>query len=361
MDDHALLREFVVAGSEPAFRRLVERHVNLVYSTARRRLRDLPGADDVTQQVFTLLARKAARLGRSVVLSGWLYRATCHLASETSRRETRRQQRDQLAAELMKPDETESAWRTIEPLLDEAMEQLGETDRDAVVLRYFDKKSLREVGRALGVSDDAAQKRLSRALEKLRGFFARNRHPLTDSAVVTAIAAGAVQAAPAGLAASISSAAFAGTAVTTSILTTVMSWISLKPIATTTVAIAAGTALVVQTKQLSDTRQTNASLLHRTESAERSVAEAQANLAHLIRASEDDPRVLEIARLRAELATLRREQAGVSNENVRLQAALDQAGHALPETETDDADLEKDALKQIAIAKMNYTKQWGLA
>jgi RNA polymerase sigma factor (sigma-70 family) len=199
MSDHELLREWVTHGSQTAFAQLVDRHIHLVYSTARRRLADPHLAEDITQQVFALLARKASRLDSRIILSGWLYRTTRNLGAETARREQRRHQRERVAAELMN-DTTENPWRLIEPWLEEAMETLRPADHDAVVLRYFERKDLKAVGAALGLSDDAAQKRLSRAVEKLRRFFARRGRTLSASAIIGGISVGAVQAAPASLA-----------------------------------------------------------------------------------------------------------------------------------------------------------------
>ena len=216
MSDDALLREYVAHGSQTAFAQLVDRHVHLVYSTARRLVGDAHLAEDITQQVFALLARKASRLDSQTILSGWLYRTTRNLGAETVRRERRRQQRERVAAELMN-DTTGNPWPLIEPLLEDAMATLRPADHDAVVLRYFERKDLRAVGAALGLSEDAAQKRLSRAVEKLRRFFARRGRTLSASAIIGGISVGAVQAAPASLApavlaASVAALGAAGTA-----------------------------------------------------------------------------------------------------------------------------------------------------
>ena len=164
---------------------------------------------NVAQEVFVLLARKARRMGSDTILSAWLYRAARHLASETAPREGRRRHREQLAVETMSQSTPDAAWQQIEPLLDEAMANLSAADHDAVVLRYFECRSLREVGAALGSSEDAAQKRVARALERLRATLARLGVTVSVTALAVAVTNGAVQSAPAGLAVSVASASLA--------------------------------------------------------------------------------------------------------------------------------------------------------
>jgi RNA polymerase sigma factor (sigma-70 family) len=209
MNDRELLQDYVQNGSQNAFTQLVERHVNLVYSAGRRLVSDTHLAEDITQQVFMLLARKAGRLGSSTILSAWLYRAARHLASETVRRELRRRRREQIAVEAVSHSPAEDSWQQIETLLDEAMSKLGTGDHDAIVLRYFENRSLKEVGDALGYTEDAAQKRIARALERLRTDLARRGVTASGAVLATTITGGAVQSAPVGLAGSAFSASLA--------------------------------------------------------------------------------------------------------------------------------------------------------
>jgi RNA polymerase sigma factor (sigma-70 family) len=143
--DAGLLEQFVQSESEAAFAALVERHVNLVYSTALRHTANPHHAQEITQAVFIILARKARTLPRRIVLSGWLYHTARLTAANFQRAEWRRVRREQEAymQSTLEDHPMETAWQDLSPLLDEAMARLGPTDRDALVLRYFENKSLR--------------------------------------------------------------------------------------------------------------------------------------------------------------------------------------------------------------------------
>lgn len=215
LPDQELLGAYANDRSDAAFDELARRHVDLTYSVALRIVRDPHLAQDVTQAVFVALAQNAAQLANHPVLSGWLHRAAHHVAAQTVRSEVRRRAREQEAVTmnaLLSPT-AEPAWDQVAPQLDAALAELDEPDRDAVLLRYFEKKSAQEMGGLLGISAEAAQKRVSRAVEQLRGRFARRGVTLSAGALVLLLSANAVQAAPAGLAATVSAAAIlAGTA-----------------------------------------------------------------------------------------------------------------------------------------------------
>jgi RNA polymerase sigma factor (sigma-70 family) len=206
-NDVDLLRQYAAGKSEDAFTALVNRHLNLVYSAALRQVRSAQLAEEVAQSVFSDLARSATKLKPDTILTAWLYEIARRTAIDLVRKESRRQLRERAALEMIAMNSTASDWRQVEPLLDEAMDALEATDRAVILLRYFENQSLREVGQTLGTTDDAAQKRVSRAVERLREFFANRGVSVGAGGLAAIISANAVQAAPAGLAAAISSAA----------------------------------------------------------------------------------------------------------------------------------------------------------
>ena len=247
MDNITLLREYAETGSEAAFAALVERHVNLVYSTALRSVGNPHAAGEITQAVFIILVKKARNLSNRTIFSGWLYQTTRLTAANFLRTEIRRQKREQEAymQSLLNEPEPE-VWPQIAPLLDTAMGGLNEKDRNAVVLRFFENRSLREVGAALDASEDAAKMRVNRALEKLRKFFVKRGVALSAVAIGGAMVANSVQAAPVGLTISVVGAA-KGSAATASTLTLIkgalkiMAWTKMKT------AAVAGAALLLAT------------------------------------------------------------------------------------------------------------------
>ena len=246
-DDSVLLREYAERDSEAAFAELVARHVNQVYSVALRHVRNPHQAEEITQAVFVILARKARSLGRRVILSGWLYQTARLTAVTLIRGEIRRARREQEALMQTAPNENESGvWPQIAPLLDDAMAGLSETDRHALVLRFFDGKSLREVGAALGASEEAAKMRVNRAVEKLRKFFTKRGVVSTTAIIAGAISANSVQAAPVGLAKTVSAVAAAkGAAATTSTLTLIKGALKIMAWTNAKTAIVAGVAAML--------------------------------------------------------------------------------------------------------------------
>ena len=202
LTDADLLKRYLREGAQDAFATLVERHLALVYGVALRRLHDPTPAQEVTQNVFITLARQAVWLTGHSSLGGWLYRTTLNLVQHEWRAEQRRRKREEIALELgtcMKTDE--SLFSTIAPLLDEAMLELRTADREALLLRFFANKSLREVGAALGIREDAAQKRVSKALDALAKRFRQRGFRVAGAAALAwALQQSSAHAVPAGLA-----------------------------------------------------------------------------------------------------------------------------------------------------------------
>jgi len=241
MEDDALLREFASRGSEDAFRELVRRHLNAVYSSARRQVGDPHLAEDITQAVFVVLARKAARIRPGTVMSAWLFTTTRFVARDALKREQRRRHREQEAA-LMMPNyhdvEVAAAWEQVAPELDAALADLGEKDRALLAMRFFEKQSHAGIARHLGTAEATAKKRVHRAMERLGRLLGRRGVTLSAAMLLAAISSHAVQAAPAGLASAVAAGAV-GTAASGSVAALVhgglklMAWNQLKSTAAT--------------------------------------------------------------------------------------------------------------------------------
>jgi len=249
-DDAELLSRYVTQRSEEAFATLVERHLSLVYSSALRQVRDPHLAQEITQAVFIILARKAGSLRRESVLAGWLCRTARFVACNALKAEHRRQHHEQEAyMESLLQEPEPDAWPQIAPLLDEAVAQLAEADRNAVVLRFYEQRPLEEVGRVLGLNADAAQKRVSRALEKLRKLFTKRGVDSTAATIAETISTHSVQAAPVALAKFVTAVAIAkGATASGSTLTLIkgalkiMAWTKAK-----TIVVGIGVLLVTGT------------------------------------------------------------------------------------------------------------------
>ena len=209
-NDLGLLHEYVTNGSERAFSALVSRHVDLVFSTAFRQVRNPHLAEEITQAVFIILARKANQLGKGTILVAWLYRTARFAAADALKSEFRRRQREQHALDMeTTASGSDLAWSEVAPHLDEALARLADKDRSAILLRYFENRSLRAVGEVLGVEEEAARKRVDRAVSKLRRHLEKHAAHLPISALGGILATHAVQCAPAGLAISASATALA--------------------------------------------------------------------------------------------------------------------------------------------------------
>jgi uncharacterized protein (TIGR03435 family) len=262
-DDMELVREYARSHSDKAFATLVERHINLVYSVALRRVTDTHLAQEITQAVFIILARKANSLGAKTILPGWLCRTAHYVASNALTTRRRRQHYEQEALMQSVLNEPDSAqWNQIAPLLEDALARLNKKDYDAVVLRFFENRSFGEVGTALGINEDTARMRIGRALEKLRKYYFKRGVDSTTAVIAGAISANSVQMAPAGLAKSVSAIAIAkGAAASTSTLTLIkgalklMAWTKAKTAITAglVVLLAAGTATIT-VKQIQKAR-----------------------------------------------------------------------------------------------------------
>ncbi len=373
-DDADLLQRYTQGGSEQAFNQLVTRYLDLVYSAAVRQVGgDAHLGQDVSQAVFATLAKKARWMPAGVVLGGWLYRCACLEAAQAVRTERRRRAREQVAAEMNSlNDNDEPDWEHLAPFLDEAMGRLRRRDREAVVLRYFEKRDLRAVGLALGISEDAARMRIARTLERLRACFTRRGLTLSGATLASLLAGHAVAAAPAGLVVHITGAALAAAAVgggsfISSLQIMAMTKLKLS-IASAVVVVGLGASLGFEYHSASKLRQENAALREQTKQVEGLRAENE-RMAGLKRDASELERLraehLDLLRLRAEVTSLRQRQgdmARLQSENQQLSAM--RANQTQGSTEvvvTRDRDvIEKNAcivnLKMIDAAR----EQWAL-
>jgi RNA polymerase sigma factor (sigma-70 family) len=319
-DDLELLARYTRQHAEDAFAEIVRRHLDLVFSAALRQVRSPQLAEEVAQSAFTDLARQANRLAPNTVLGAWLYQVTRRTAVDVVRREARRQAREQAAHDLNTMNAANADWSHIEPLLDEAMQGLEDSDRAAVLLRYFENKSLREVGQALGTTEDAARKRVSRAVERLREFFARRGVTVGATGLVVLISANAVQAAPAGLAVTISlAAALAGTTLATTATATAVKTVAMttlqKTLIATVLAAVAGTA-IYEAGQVSRLRDQLQTLRQDPVLSAQQITQFKANnesLSNQLTRANSTPslsteRLRELLRLRGEVGMLRQRQ-----------------------------------------------------
>jgi len=364
-DTAALLADYARTGSEPAFRELVARYVDLVYSAAVRLVgNDAELARDVAQIVFVDLARKAPRLAPDVMLGGWLHRHTVFVASTVRRGERRRQARERQVVEMnAHPDHTQENLARLAPVLDEAINQLGTQDRQAILLRFFEQREFPAVAAALGASEDAARKRVARALEKLRIILPGRGVSLSAAALAAALAGGAVTAAPAGLAASLAATA-AGCAVGGKALTVLGMTAMTKLKISLAGALAAGaliTPIVLQHQALQREQEIQRGL--REQLAQTADLEAEnTRLSNLVARAQSPPtpasdQLRELLRLRGEVGMLRSQSnqlAGLREENRRLKASA-----AAPRTSAAAADQSEEE-HQLAIAKLNDARRLGL-
>ncbi len=365
--DTTAWQRYRATGSDDAFREVVERHINLVYSVAVRRAHgDSALAEDITQQVFTDLSRKAAGLPAATVLAGWLYRHASFVAATLVRGESRRRHRE-LAA--MNPSESDDSvhWEQIRPVLDDALGELPERDRNAIVLRFLDQQSFAQVGLALGIGSDAARMRVDRALVRLRDGLARRGIKSTAAALALGMGQYGVVAAPASLASAIAVAAASTLTVSTLATTATLTLMNPAKISLGLAALVAASSTTV------------AYLGHRDAANLRTqLADARADLASHVLAVEQagGPESAELKALREDrvrLMALRDEITRLREDQRRL-AALEAENQALranaasravtPRSDGDgntQRDLEAELQKGLGLARLSFARDWMLA
>jgi RNA polymerase sigma factor (sigma-70 family) len=357
IEDTELLRRYADERSEEAFAELARRRVDLVYSVALRQVGgDAQLAEDVTQKVFVDLARKAATLAGRTVLSGWLYRSAQFAASDVVRAERSRRAREQgthLMNEISASAGDTADWEKLRPILDQVMGELSVGDRDAVALRFFEGRPFADIGGALRLTEDAARKRVERALDKLHALLARRGVKSTAAALGLALENQTGVAAPAGLAASVTGAALAGTTIGAGgWLATFMTISKLQVAIASAVTAAFATAYVLQGKTNAVLRGEIAAFQGQQASVAALRVENQRladTVAEVEMLRHDD---VELARLSQDVAQAQRAQkeavrlAGARDREVAAQAEVDRMnreGTALVEKYKDLMTLAKDA------------------
>jgi RNA polymerase sigma factor (sigma-70 family) len=333
--DSELLQRFARTNSEDAFAELVRRHVNLVYSAALRQANgDAHLAQDVAQTVFTDLARKAASLARRESLTGWLYTSAHFAAGKIARTESRRREREEKFMRERNESGTgfqpvssapEADWNKIRPALDDAMHELKESDREAILLRYFENHPFAEVGAKLGLNENTARMRVERALEKLRGILSK-RGVTTATALAYAISTNAVQTAPANLMATLTTISITAAGTGTITLLKIMTASKLKLAFSAIVVASAATTLMVQ-------HQTQEKLRAENESLTQQLAQLQTdneNFSNRLAATNNSEKLPneelnELLKLRGEVGKLREQTnalATLREENHQLRSTL---------------------------------------
>jgi uncharacterized protein (TIGR03435 family) len=246
--NHSLMATYDARRSEEVFAALVRQHINLVFATALRQVGDYGAAEEITQNVFVALAQASGKLKSHPTIAGWLYRTTLNKSREWVRSELRRHRREQVAVsrELAR-SEGDSVWSPLVPLLDEALMGLHESDRLAVIMHYMEGQTFREVGSVLGIGEDTARKRVDRCLDQLTHFFRRHGFAVPTLSAGAPLFALSSYAAPAGLAASVTSAGLAAahSAASTSTLALIKGAIKFMALINTKTAIGVGIGLLV--------------------------------------------------------------------------------------------------------------------
>ncbi len=336
-DSHTLLSQYARTGSESAFRELVSRYIDLVYSTAFRLVDgDAESAQDVAQTVFVALANQARTLPEDVMLGGWLHLRTRFAAGKLMRTERRRQLRERQAAEMNAiEDHSESNLAQVAPVLDEAIGQLDAEDRTAILLRFFERNDFRSVGEAIGSSEDAARKRVDRALEKLHVLLRHRGATLSAAGLGTALATEAVTAAPAGLATSVAGSALVGVAAAGGIASSAFKIMAMSKVTLGTIsAVIIGalvTSMVVQHQALARLREDNRSLQQQVEGlrdAKNQLAKAAVDQGEPAKRQRDQS---ELLRLRSEVGVLRQKTKELDTqrtEDRQVRAALEETQSA---------------------------------
>lgn len=339
LQDHELLRDYASDASEDAFSEFVRRNLDFVYGVARRRVgNDAFLAQEVCQDVFSMAASKAKELVRHPLLKGWLHTATCYSASRAVRTEQRRKTREHRAHIMQKLNddaEISRQWMEVRPVIDDVIGRLGDRDREAVLLRFFEGLTFPEIGAALQMSEDAARQRTDRALEKIRILLARRGVTSTSVALGTILLSQPAVAAPAGLASLITTSALASaaTGVTAGVLSIIgsLSAMSKITVGITGILLATGSTMAVlevRTNRKLVAEINNTKLDREDERRER---EKNRQLTEsLAKSGSRHPDLAELARLNDTIAQLKARPAAVAGSTMKSVSEYRNVGRATP-------------------------------
>jgi RNA polymerase sigma factor (sigma-70 family) len=362
LDDASLIQEYSRNGSEAAFSKLVNRYLDLVYSSAMRQTGgDSALAADLCQTVFIALRKKGRSLPRNTVLAAWLHRAVRLAALAAFRADKRRIIREEEAFRMqtLEHGEGDGVWEEANLVIDEVLDKLNARDRQVLLLRFFQKQSFREIGGKLGASEDAVRMRVERALEKLREHLSRRGITSTTAALSAAMAGQSVLSAPAGLSILVTqAAAVLGPSIPAT--TTLLKLMITTKAKLGIVGIITGASVLVATHERIERNRIQAEFARQITQAGTNEPPIELNpLRHSGNAAagseQSKAEHLELMRLRAEVSRLR--QAKEDSEKRLAEASAEKA----KEREEAQPDPEKERAKTIALARMNYTQGWGIA
>lgn len=354
--DQELLSRFARTNSGDAFAELVKRHVELVYSAALRQVNgDGHLARDVAQTVFIDLVRKAGSLADRENLAGWLYTSAHFAAAKAVRGENRRRNREEtFMREPTNENAPDADWEKIRPALDDAMHELNEADRAAILLRYFENRQFVEVGARLGLNENAARMRVERALEKLRVVFAQ-RGITTAATLASVISVNAIQTAPAGLATNLTAASLATAGAGTFTFLNIMTATKIKLAISAILAAGAATALVIEHQAQEKLSAQNVLLLKQMAQLQVEKGDLSNQVVSAGNSSKlTDAQFNELLKLRGEVSLLRRQNdqiGNLENENRRLRDQVTGAQNS-PASEEQE--------KEQAIQKMSDARGYTL-
>lgn len=331
ISDAQLLQRYARERDEEAFTEIVSRYGGMIYSAALRQTGgNVHLAKDILQIVFADLARKAGSISDNVVLAGWLHRATVLSAAQVKRKEGRRQMREELAMKEETIDTSDPGhWTQIEPVVDQLLAKLNPRDRDVLLLRFFQERSLKEIGELMGCGESGASQRISRALEKLRHALAQKGITCTSSALSSSLTVHAVPNVPLGLLGAVATASLAqaeaGSLFSVGLLKALTMTKLEYCVVSTLIVVGVGTPIFLQHQSMLKLQEENAVIQGQVASAAHLQTEmlSLSNMVSQLKRADalQKSDYLDLMRLRGEVGTLRTQLAAAQSSRVNTNAA----------------------------------------